>query len=78
MAKLSVWVRSDEEGQKYELNIDEAGAPSVGEVLGIEVKAGDWRDFKVVSRRYNFGVAGTIVIVEAEETGDTPPSFEWL
>ncbi len=74
MAKLSVSV----EEKEYDLDIDSAGVPAVGEILGIEVEPGTWRDFKVLSRRFNFGAGGTTVIVQASETGNTEPRFAWV
>lgn len=61
------------EGKEYPLKVDAAGVPGVGEVLGIEVERGVWREFSVVSRRFNFGTKVTTVIVEADKIGDMAP-----
>jgi hypothetical protein len=78
VADLSVHV----EGQEYDLTVDAAGVPGVGEILGIEEVPGSWLRFRVVSRTFNFGASGTSVIVEADKVGAepemAPPTFQSL
>ena len=50
-------VHDVEYNEQYMLSVGEEGAPNVGDRLGIETTPGNWLDFIVESRKFNYGGA---------------------